>query len=654
MISLQSYVRQGRQTLRRWAVDPRVHGGLRAALHFLAGFCFSAASLAHGILPLSMALTCACTGWSAVLVAGGGALGYLLFWGTAGQQAVVWLVCSLLITLVLADRRICRSAPLLLPATAGLIVAICGVIFQSLERESAAIVLYLIRVGLAMVCTWLFTLVLQGRNPILDWLACGFAVLSLAQIVPIPYLGLGYIAAGALTSAASFPAAAIAGLALDLAQVTPVPMTAVMALGYLIRFLPRHRPWLSRLSPGVVYIGIMCLCGHLDLQPVAGLFLGGILGSFLPLPGRATHRRGETGVAQVRLELAAGVLTQTQQLLVEVKEPPVDESALVARAAERACGNCPYRKSCKDSRRISQLPGPVLHKSLLSAEELPIVCRKSGRFLAELHRSQEQLRSIQADRERQREYRAALVQQYRFLSEFLRDLSDQLSRKITGGEAIYEPRVTFYGNRPEGENGDRCLRFMGTGCSYYVLLCDGMGTGLGAVQEGRTAATLLRKMLTAGYPAEYALRSVNSLCALRERAGAVTIDLARLQLDSGKVTIYKWGAAPSYLVSGLGAEKIGAASPPPGLSVTDSRELSDRFTLRRDHTLVMVSDGISEDEALRCCLDGRNEPPGELASRLLSCSQREGGDDATVVLIRLLACEEESRSKKESFEGSAT
>ena len=52
-------------------------------------------------------------------------------------------------------------------------------------------------------------------------------------------------------------------------------------------------------------------------------------------------------------------------------------------------------------------------------------------------------------------------------------------------------------------------------------------------------------------------------------------------------------------------------------------------------SLVMVSDGIDEDQALRSCLDGREETPQELSRRLLAVSRQEG-DDATVVVIRLL------------------
>ena len=633
MVSIQSYMRRGHHILRRWAVDPRIHTLVRGGGYFAAGFALSAASLGQGLLPLALSLVFACSGWSAVLAAVGSAAGYQVFWG-GGEQILTWLVFGLCVALLLGDRRISRDNPLLLPAIAGLVVASTGVVFQMLGRENSPIALYLIRVGLAVGATWLFIQVQKGRNPVLEWLVGGLGVLALVQIAPAPWFSFGFFAAGALAVVGAFPAVAIGGLALDLARVTPVPMTAVLVLAYLIRLLPKQLGWIGRIAPGILYIGVMWLCDHWDLLPLPALILGGIVGGFLPTPGKIAHRRGETGAAQVRLELAAGVLAQTQQLLIEAPEVPVDEDALVTRAAERACGSCPNRKSCKDTRRIGMLPGLLLHKPLLQPEELPIVCRKSGRFLAELHRSQEQLRSIRADRERQREYRAAVIQQYQFLSEFLQDLSDRLSRR-SEAIALYSARVAVYGNRPEEENGDRCLRFPGTEGKYYVLLCDGMGTGLGAVQEGRTAGTMLRRLLSSGYPAEYALRSINSLCALRDRAGAVTMDLAEIQLDSGKVSLYKWGAVPSYLVTHLGAEKIGAAGPPPGLSVTDYRECTERVSLRRGQLLVMVSDGVSEAEALRCCVANAGKTAGEVALALMAASQTEGQDDTTVVTVSL-------------------
>lgn len=635
MISLQSYVRRGQFALRRWVLDPRIHAIARCACYILAGFLLSAASLGNVPIPLAAGLVCACSGWGALLTALGGCLGYRIFWGAACTQAIVWLLLCATVAVLLTDRKLTRQTPLLIPAIASFIVAITGLIFQVYFADTTPVLLYLLRTILGGSSAWLFTRVLQERNPILDWLACALTVLALAQVLPFAYLGLGYIAAAALTMAGSFPAAALAGLALDLAQITPVPMTAVLCLSYLPRLLPRCPVGIRRIAPACIYLLVMTLTDHWDLQPFLPLLLGGFLGIYLPTPGKATHRRGETGVAQVRLEVAAGVLAQTRQILLEVPEAPVDEDALVVRAAEQACSGCPCRKSCKDAQKLTQLPGLLLHKPLLTPDELPLRCRKSGRFLAQLHRSQEQLRSIRADRERQKEYRAAVIQQYQFLSDFLQSLSDQLSRRTDSTASAYAPKVRIHANRPEADNGDRCLKFSGTLCKYYVLLCDGMGTGLGAVQEGRNAGNLLRKLLTAGYPAEHALRSLNSLCALRSRAGAVTVDLLELHLDSGSAILYKWGAAVSYLLGSHSVEKLGCAGPPPGLSVTDLQETSHKLTLRRNETLLMVSDGIGQEEGYQCCLKGLELPPGALAAQLLTCAQIGNQDDATVITVHL-------------------
>jgi len=633
--TLQSCIRQGHSAVKRWMLDPRIYTLTRGAAYVFAGFFLSAGSLAHAALPLAAGFVCACSGWSAALATVGGCLGYWLFWGSAGYQGILWCCLCLPTTLILGDRRLRWNTPAFMPVVTALIIAASGVIFQTWVQDATSVPVYLLRVALGAGSTWLLRMFLAGRNPILDWLVGADAVLALAQISLTPWLNIGFCAAAAISIAGAFPAAALAGLALDLAQISPVPMTAVLCCSFLVRFLPRYPRWLLVTAPAMAYWGILGLCGRWQPEMAVSLLLGALIGIQLPGPTRISHRRGETGAAQVRLELAAGVLSQTQQLLLEVPVMPIDENALVCRAAERACSGCPCRRNCPDAHRIAQLSAPLLHKPLLSSQELPIICRKSGRFLAELHRSQEQLRSIQADRERQGEYRSAMVQQYQFLSEYLRELSDQLARRTDTVSPLYTPMVKVFGNRAEGDNGDRCLKFPGIQCKYYVLLCDGMGTGLGAVQEGKTAAILLRRLLSAGFPAEYALRSFNSLCALRERPGAATVDLAELQLDSGKITLYKWGAMPSYAVSAHGADKLGSISAPPGLSVTTCQESTQQHKLRSGELLIMLSDGIGETEALQCCLKGHQLGAESLAQKLLECARNAGQDDATVVITTL-------------------
>ena len=92
----------------------------------------------------------------------------------------------------------------------------------------------------------------------------------------------------------------------------------------------------------------MALAGVWDLYPLPGLLLGGLGAVFAPGKPALAGRRGETGFAQVRLEMVSAVLKQTEMLLSDVEMPPVDEQALIRRAVERACGGCSHRKHCKE------------------------------------------------------------------------------------------------------------------------------------------------------------------------------------------------------------------------------------------------------------------------------------------------------------------
>lgn len=633
MVSIESYVQRGRGRLRQWAVDPRVRTLGKGAACFAAGLVLSAASLANAPQPVVLGMLLAATGWQAAVLALGGCVGYLAFWGQAGMQGLVWLGAGLAVALLLGSRKIVQDMPLLLSAIGGFIVSAAGLAFQVLFEDKTGVPVYLLRVALGAATTRLFSLVLDRRDPVADWAAEGLFVLALAQIVPFPRFSLGYIAAGLLAAGGSFPGAALAGLALDLARITETPMTAVLCLAYMTRMIPGGVKWLRFAAPGVVYLLTMGLCGGTDIVPAFGLAIGGGLAVFLPPRPELTHRRGETGLAQVRLELMAGVLSQTQQLLLEAQGIPIDEEALLFRAQERSCGGCPNRKTCQA--RLSPLPTTLLHRPLVENTSLPVACKKPGRLILELRRSQEQLRSIKADRERQEEYRWAVVQQYQFLAQYLQQLSDQLPRRGDKLRQRFRPEVAVCSAGKEKANGDRCLWFTGTGCRYYILLCDGMGTGLGAAQEGQTAGSLLRQMLSAGFPAEYALRSVNSLLVLRGRAGAVTMDLAEIRLDTGRTSIYKWGAAPSYLIKDGVHEKIGTAGPPPGLSVTEGREMVERLSLGRGEVLIIFSDGVDGEAALRHVSYAPEEPPGELAAKLLEEGCQESEDDATVAVVRL-------------------
>ena len=636
IMSIGTYVRRGQRLLRRWTSDPKLRTLLKGIGFFLCGLILSAASLGHCSQPLPLALLCAGVGlWPGCLTALGSVAGYILLWGNDGLQGMIWTLAGLVVCFTLGQQKLCKKLPLLTAALAGLSVAVAGLMFRVLGAETVSLPMYFLRVGLAMGATAVFSSVLARRDPVMDWLCCSLGVLALAQTIPFPALNPGYIAAGALGAAAPFPAAALAGLALDASGVATVPMTAALSMAFFVRLAPRLPKWTNHAAPACAYLVMMILTGSRDWTPVIALSIGGALGILLPAPTTIAHRRGETGIAQVRLEMTAGVLAQTEQLLLETPEYPIDEAALICKAADRACSACPCRDNCRELSAAARMPTALLHRPLITVEDIPINCRKRGRLLLELRRMQDQYRSIRADRDRQREYRSALTQQYRFLSEYLQELADKLPRRGEAMKARYEPQVSVCTAGLERDNGDNCLWFAGTECRYFVVLCDGMGTGTGAAAEGRTAAQLLQQLLVSGFPTEYALRSLNNLCTLRQRAGAVTVDLAEIDLRNGRVSLYKWGASPSYLLCCGGAEKIGTAAAPPGLSVTGIRETVDKLSLRRGETLILLSDGVDGEAAMRRAWDLTDKEPGETASKVLQYGRGNGSDDATAAVIRL-------------------
>ena len=614
------------------ALDPKIRRPCAVLLLGGSGFLLSGAGPGEYPQPLAMGLICGATGWRALVMSLGAMAGYPTFWGKLGNPGIVWAAAGGLLALLLGKREETRQQPLMIPSIAAFLTAVTDLTFRFFLGQKTPVILSCVQVALAFLAGVLFIQRRQCRDALTDWLVVGVGVLALARVWLGPF-GLGFGAAGLLSVYGAFPAAALAGLALDLSRCTPLPMTAVLCLAYFLRMVPFDKRWQHYAAPGAAYLAVMAVWRQWDLMPLPGLFLGGAVAAVLPPRPELAHRRGETGAAQVRLEMGAEVMGTLGSLISEMEPPPVDADAIVSIVRERACVDCSARRNCtqKDNLHQHHLEHP------LEAD-----CRKQGRLVPELRRAREQLRILQADRRRQREYRLAMQQQYRFLGDYLRDLADRLPRRAERPVSRFRAEISARSRGKEQANGDRCLAFPADCCRYFVLLCDGMGTGLGAAREGQTAAQLLRQMLVTGFPAEHALETVNSLLALRGAAGAVTLDLAELRLDTGHACIYKWGAAPSWLLTRGKAEKIGTATPPPGITLEGVRESVEKLSLRRGEVLILLSDGVEADDGLRLCDLAPDWPPGELAEKILEREHGTGEDDATAAVIRLVPLSMES------------
>lgn len=210
----------------------------------------------------------------------------------------------------------------------------------------------------------------------------------------------------------------------------------------------------------------------------------------------------------------------------------------------------------------------------------------------------------------------------------------------------YVATAGVYGRSKAGEtvSGDTGTWFRREDGLLCILLCDGMGSGAAARQESGLAVRLLQNFLKAGVEPETAISTVNTALSLRgeEGGGCTTVDLLTIELYTGLCSIYKLGAAPTYLRRGNSVSCISGAALPAGLCIgEESKPDISRFRASPGDWILLMSDGMlsgESDEWVHQMLEGYSgKSPGELAETLLSHigEEQQGEDDMTVIAVRL-------------------
>ena len=143
---------------------------------------------------------------------------------------------------------------------------------------------------------------------------------------------------------------------------------------------------------------------------------------------------------------------------------------------------------------------------------------------------------------------------------------------------------------------------------------------------------------------EHALMTLNSALALRgeEEGGFTTVDLLQVDLFTGEGSIYKFGAAPSYIRSQGVVRKITGTALPAGLTSGErARPDCTRVRLEPGDCVLLVSDGVAgtgEDEWVRRRLgDFQGDSPKELARSLITDSPEGATDDRTALVVKIEA-----------------
>ena len=588
--------------------EPGVELGCKTILYGGGGLLLAAIPAGNGPAPIGAALAAVSPGLWPLVAALGVGLGYWLFWGFG--PGLAWTAVAAVSAF--GFHRL-QGQSLGKGACFGLLAGGTGLFFT---RQPG---LWLLWSFLGAGAAALLSFFQDQGHPLALWMMFGLGIRAFGAAGLWP---MACLAAGALGAAAPLPAAALAGMGLEAGGLPG--MTAGLCLGWMMRSVPMKDLWRRSLGPALGCGTCMLLMAAWNGPAWAGITLGAFLGALLPwswlLPPGA---RGVSG-AQVRLEQAAGALGLMQQRLLEMGLPLLKEPKPVEQVKSLACYACPQAQDCGAKDTMDET---------LFSDPLSFSCLGMAQVLRAAAQVRDRQRLVEAQRKRREEYRLAVAQQYGMLSRYLRRVADELPLGLSPGQIRYGVSVAVRSRRKDRVDGDRCAAFPGFGPRFYVLLCDGMGTGPAAAGEAQEAVELLKAMLTAGLPPGYALKSLNAQLVLTGASGAVTADLAELRLDTGYACLYKWGGAQSWLLTRRRCRPLGTQGPPPGLGLGEDCGKISGLHLGHGENLILASDGLTFDppptpeETLR--------PPGDLARTLLLRGTKTTQDDATLAVIRL-------------------
>lgn len=330
---------------------------------------------------------------------------------------------------------------------------------------------------------------------------------------------------------------------------------------------------------------------------------------------------------------------------------PENPAVLFDRAAEQVCRDCPLRSDCWQTHytdtynAFNDACPALLRRGTAQPEDFPLYftarCVHLREFVAAVNG---ELRLFLLRRQYHRQLtcsRRQAQEQYAQMGDLLAAAAHAPAEEPTGPVGY---RVSSALRPKEGQQlcGDQ-LATVETGGMLYLLLSDGMGSGPEAHREAALTVRLLEQFLRAGIEAAPALKTLNSALALRGETGGAftTIDLLALRRSTGEATLYKYGAAPSYLKHTAHVTRFTAHSLPAGLQATTEPPEVTRLALPAGSYFVMISDGIADensDEWLQNLLVGWNGTDVHALTALIlseSRSRRGLEDDCAVLAVHL-------------------
>lgn len=192
---------------------------------------------------------------------------------------------------------------------------------------------------------------------------------------------------------------------------------------------------------------------------------------------------------------------------------------------------------------------------------------------------------------------------------------------------------------PRGNNrvcGDCYEYFTDSAGVMYVILSDGMGTGSRARVDSAMACSVLSKLLKCGVSIKTALQIVNTVLMVKSADESfATLDICRIDLNSGEGVLYKAGAAITYIKSEDRLVRAALSSAPAGLG-GQLNVPAQKFTVKKGDAVIMMTDGVVPDEQWLSRELSRRVAPAEIAERIAKAARVDGKKDDDISVVAMV------------------
>lgn len=183
---------------------------------------------------------------------------------------------------------------------------------------------------------------------------------------------------------------------------------------------------------------------------------------------------------------------------------------------------------------------------------------------------------------------------------------------------------------PSGISGDAYSCFNDGKGRGFMILSDGMGSGGRAAVDGAMASGLMTRLLKAGFGYDCSLSILNSAMLFKSTDESLaTVDLACIDLFSGRCEMLKAGAAPTVVRRSGRCGVAQSTSLPVGI-LRDVGFDKAAVKLRAGDIIVLMSDGATGEGTDWICAELEkfsDNTATALAEQLAHAAKRRRSDD---------------------------